>query len=216
MRSRWLVVRGWRVRVDWSCPYGGAGAGVGGGDAVAQAFFGVAAGLGVVGDEGLHVAAGDEQLFVVERLRTLREVAGIDHVVFGSDTPYLRRELAYTLGGSGPYAGQTVTGGSWAALDPATGKILWQTPDPQGAFDISFVSTANGVVYGGSLAATGTNMYALDAATGKILWSFAGGGSVTGGASIVDGSVYWGSGYCGTACFTAPTNNNKVYAFGLR
>ena len=124
--------------------------------------------------------------------------------------------IPYTLGGSGPYAGQTVTGGSWAALDPATGKILWQTPDPQGAFDISFVSTANGVVYGGSLAATGTNMYALDAATGKILWSFASGGSVTGGAAIVDGSVYWGSGYCGTACFATPTNNDKMYAFGLR
>jgi len=124
--------------------------------------------------------------------------------------------LPYTLGGSGPNAGQTVTSGSWAALDPATGKILWQTPDPTGSFDIGFVSAANGVVYGGSLATTGTNMYALDAATGKILWSFASGGSVTGGAAIVDGSVYWGSGYCGTACFTAPTNNNKVYAFGLR
>ncbi|HEX9515013.1 MAG TPA: hypothetical protein VF940_02440 [Streptosporangiaceae bacterium] len=34
--------------------------------------------------------------------------------------------------------------------------------------------------------------HALDAATGKILWSFASGGSVTGGASIVGGSVYWG------------------------
>jgi polyvinyl alcohol dehydrogenase (cytochrome) len=124
--------------------------------------------------------------------------------------------IPYTLGGSGPYAGQTVTSGSWAALDPATGKILWQTPDPQGSFDIGFVSAANGVVYGGSVATTGTNMYALDAATGKILWSFASGGSVTGGAAIVDGSVYWGSGYCGTECFTAPTNNNKVYAFGLR
>jgi len=123
--------------------------------------------------------------------------------------------IPYTLGGSGPYAGQTVTGGSWAALDPATGKILWQTPDPQGSFDIGFVSAANGVVYGGSVATTGTNMYALDAATGKILWSFASGGSVTGGAAIVAGSVYWGSGYCGTECFTAPTNNNKVYAFGL-
>src|ERR1700738_1818094 len=43
-------------------------------------------------------------------------------------------KIAYTLGGSGPYAGQTATGGSWAALNPATGKILWQTPDPQGAF----------------------------------------------------------------------------------
>ncbi len=126
--------------------------------------------------------------------------------------------LSYTLGGSGPYAGKTVTRGSWAALDPATGKILWQTPDPQGAVDAGFVSTANGVVYAGSMAATGTNMYALDAATGKILWSFASGGSVSGGAAIVDGSVYWGSGYCGTLCLGSTTpvlNNNKVYAFDL-
>ena len=126
-------------------------------------------------------------------------------------------KLAYTLGGSGPYAGQTATGGSWAALDPSTGKMLWQTPDPQGASDTSYVSAANGVVYAGSLAAAGTNMYALDAATGTILWSFASGGSVTGGAAIAGGSVYWGSGYCGTGCFggtTPPLNNNKVYAFG--
>lgn len=65
--------------------------------------------------------------------------------------------IPYTLGGSGPYAGQTVASGSWAALDPAIGKILWQTPDPTGSFDIGFVSAANGVVYGGSTAAAGTN-----------------------------------------------------------
>jgi polyvinyl alcohol dehydrogenase (cytochrome) len=127
--------------------------------------------------------------------------------------------LPYTLGGSGPDAGKTVTGGSWAAMDPATGKILWQTPDPEGAVDAGFVSVANGVVYGGSMATTGTSMYALDAATGKILWSFTSGGSVTGGAAIVGGSVYWGSGYCGTLCLGSTTpvlNNNKVYAFSLR
>ncbi len=94
---------------------------------------------------------------------------------------------------------------------------MWQTPNPHGNFDTSFVTVANGVLYAGSLASTGTNMYALDAATGTILWSFASGGSVTGGASIADGRVYWGSGYCGTACFgSAPVNNNnKVYAFSL-
>jgi polyvinyl alcohol dehydrogenase (cytochrome) len=112
----------------------------------------------------------------------------------------------------------TVTGGSWAALDPATGKILWQTPDPSNDIDMSFVSTANGVVYVGSLAATGTNMYALDARTGANLWSFASGGSVSGGAAIAGGSVYWGSGYCGTGCLgSSPVNNNdKVYAFDPR
>ena len=30
----------------------------------------------------------------------------------------------------------TTIGGFWAALDPATGKILWRTPDPQGAIDV--------------------------------------------------------------------------------
>lgn len=124
----------------------------------------------------------------------------------------------YTLGGSGPYAGQTDKAGSWAALDPATGKILWQTPDPTGTPDTAPVSVANGVVYGGSINATGTSMYALDAATGAILWSFDSGGSVTGGAAIAGGSVYWGSGYCGTECFSTgtPLNNNKVFAFGLQ
>ena len=124
----------------------------------------------------------------------------------------------YTIGGSGPYAGQTDTAGSWAALDPATGKILWQTPDPNGSPDTAPVSVANGVVYGGSISTTGTSMYGLDAATGAILWSFNSGGSVTGGAAISAGSVYWGSGYCGTECLATgnPLNNNKVYAFGLR
>ena len=42
-------------------------------------------------------------------------------------------------------------------------------------------------------------------------------GSVTGGAAIVAGSVYWGWGYRGTECFTTanPLNNDKLYAFGL-
>jgi polyvinyl alcohol dehydrogenase (cytochrome) len=125
----------------------------------------------------------------------------------------------YTLGGSGPAAGQTVTGGSWAALAAATGKILWQAPDPQGAADTGFVTAANGVVYAGSSAATGTNMYALAARTGTILWSFASGGSVSGGAAVVAGAVYWGSGYCGGPCQQSgqpPVNNNQLYAFTPR
>lgn len=40
-------------------------------------------------------------------------------------------QLPFTLGGGGPFAGQTVTSGNWSALNPATGAILWQTPDPQ-------------------------------------------------------------------------------------
>ncbi len=104
-------------------------------------------------------------------------------------------------------SGQTISWGSWSALDPASGKILWQTADPtSGALDTGSVSVANGVLYGGSLDG---HMYALDAATGKILWSFASGGSVIDGPAIVDGVVYWGSGYARIG----GTGNNKVYAF---
>lgn len=41
----------------------------------------------------------------------------------------------------------------------------------------------------------GGHMYALDAANGSILWNFESGASVYGGAAVVDGVVYWGSGY---------------------
>lgn len=116
--------------------------------------------------------------------------------------------VSYTLGGSGPFAGQPSTAGSWAALNSATGTMLWQTPDPQGAKDPGYVTAANGVVYAGSEAPAGNNMYALDAGTGAILWSFASGGSVVCGPAVVGSTVYWGSGYR-----TGP--NDKLYAFGL-
>jgi outer membrane protein assembly factor BamB len=109
-------------------------------------------------------------------------------------------------------SGQTITGGAWSGIDVATGKILWQTPDPtQGALDESSLSVANGVLYAGSFDAAG-HMYALNASSGKILWSFASGGSVLDGPSIVNGVVYWGSGY---SRVSSGTGNDKVYAFAL-
>jgi hypothetical protein len=106
-------------------------------------------------------------------------------------------------------SGQTITWGSWSALDATTGKILWQTPDPSsGTLDVGSVSVANGVVYAGSLDATG-HMYALNASGGKVLWSFASGGSVIDGPAIANGVVYWGSGYGKVG----GTGNNKMYAF---
>ena len=125
----------------------------------------------------------------------------------------------FTLSGTGPFAGMTVTSGYWSALNPVTGDILWQTPDPQGSKDPSFVTTANGVVYVGSAVGTGGNMYALDGATGAVLWSFASGGSVFSAPAIVNGKLFWGSGYTrNAACpsgFNSCTANNKLYSFGL-
>jgi polyvinyl alcohol dehydrogenase (cytochrome) len=107
----------------------------------------------------------------------------------------------------------TVThAGLWSALDPATGAILWQTTGTpavtttnQGA-----VSVANGVVYAGTIDAVGT-MYALSASTGQTLWTYGSGGSVNSGAAIVNGTVYWGSGYGVQGI--GLTHNNKLYAF---
>jgi polyvinyl alcohol dehydrogenase (cytochrome) len=106
--------------------------------------------------------------------------------------------------------------GSWAALDPATGAILWQKADPNGAIDLGPMAVANGVVYansmGGASSATAPTMFALDAANGNTLWSFAPGSSVNAGATIVNGTVYWGSGYSHLGPFLG-TGNTKFYAF---
>jgi polyvinyl alcohol dehydrogenase (cytochrome) len=106
--------------------------------------------------------------------------------------------------------GQEITWGAWSALDVRTGGLIWQTPDPTtNGVDEGAVSVADGVVYAGSESGF---MYALNAATGKILWSFNSGGSVIDGPSIVDGVVYWGSGYNDTNAMP----NNKLYAFSLQ
>jgi polyvinyl alcohol dehydrogenase (cytochrome) len=52
-------------------------------------------------------------------------------------------------------------------------------------------------------------MYAFDAKAGTILWSFESGGDVYGSPSIVNGVVYWGSGYS----YHGGRGNNKIYAF---
>jgi polyvinyl alcohol dehydrogenase (cytochrome) len=106
--------------------------------------------------------------------------------------------------------------GSWAALDPATGSILWQTADPNGAIDLGPLAVANGVVYAPSMggSATAQNMLALDASTGIKLWGFAAGSSVNAGATIANGIVYWGSGYAHLG-IPGMTGNNKFYAFSI-
>jgi len=106
-------------------------------------------------------------------------------------------------------SGANASGGSWAALDIATGKIMWQVADPAGAIDTGAVSVANGVVFAGSYSGA---MYALDAATGAMLWTFNSGGSVISSPAIVNGTVFWGSGY---RKISPGTGNNKMYAFGL-
>jgi len=113
-------------------------------------------------------------------------------------------------------SGQTSRKASWQALDPSTGKILWQTPVPAtcglACWAMGPVSVANGVMFAGTTAGTGTNMFALDAATGQVLWSFAAKGSVNSAPSIAGGMVFWGSGYADMASF-GMAQGRKLYAF---
>jgi polyvinyl alcohol dehydrogenase (cytochrome) len=132
--------------------------------------------------------------------------------------------LPYRLTENGIITNTIVTGGSWAALDPITGTILWQTADPQvetlpglgvvGVWDLAPVTVANGVLYGASMArlTTQNQMFALDAATGAILWQFGAGSSVNAGPAVVNGMVYWGSGY---ARSPEGNGNNRLFAFSI-
>lgn len=112
-----------------------------------------------------------------------------------------------------PYA--MGSAGSWAALDPATGAILWQVADPNGSIDLGPLAVAKGVVYADSMSGNpgDPTMLALDASNGATLWSFAPGVSVNDGATIGKNMVYWGSGYAhlGIPGFTG--GNNTFYAF---
>lgn len=132
-------------------------------------------------------------------------------IEYGTATDGRRIYVAEADSGHASYTlinGQTVNTGSWSALD-LNGHILWQTADPTpNMVDMGSVSVANGVVYVDSQSGY---VYALNAATGQILWSFNTGGSVMDGPSIVDGVLYWGSGFPNGGS----TNNNKVYAFSL-
>jgi polyvinyl alcohol dehydrogenase (cytochrome) len=134
-------------------------------------------------------------------------------------------ERVYVANGNAGFAPWTLIGGAmdgvtihygfWSAMDAATGEILWQTPDPiPGNVNQGAVTAANGVVYACSLDVDG-NMYAMDAATGEVLWSFTSGGSCNAGAAVVEGTVYWGSGYASLAGFLGSTGNNKLFAFEL-
>src|SRR5580765_2043421 len=133
--------------------------------------------------------------------------------------------ISYRLTANGVLTNTAVTGGSWAALDPFTGRILWQTADPQvetlpgvgvvGVWDLAPVTVAHGVLYAASMAklAFQNQMFALDAATGEILWQFGAGSSVNAGPAVVDGTVYWGAGYARSGI--EGSGNQQFFAFSL-
>ena len=121
-------------------------------------------------------------------------------------------------------SGQKTNGSYWSALDINTGQILWQTPaytpavkpqgnraqdPPAGAYTIGggSVSVANGVLYGEDAAG---DFVALDTTNGQILRSVSTGGAGISAPAIVDGALYWASGYSSVG-----QTNNKVYSLWI-
>ncbi|MGC4044300.1 MAG: PQQ-binding-like beta-propeller repeat protein [Armatimonas sp.] len=130
--------------------------------------------------------------------------------------------------------------GLWAGLDAGTGAPVWKTVDPitraadgNGGHDFGMVTVANGVVFAGSngvpplydnpfaptavlFPAEPGGMFALDAATGAVLWSQRTDGAVVCGPSVVNGTVYWGTGYGRFGNAFGVSGTPKLYAFSLR
>jgi polyvinyl alcohol dehydrogenase (cytochrome) len=132
-------------------------------------------------------------------------------------------------------SGQTINYGSYAALDAATGRIIWQVPDPAGArnfdngkpcnrdsprencfgaYPKGAVTVANGVVYGCSTAPNGP-FYAFDAATGKMLWTYEGGVGCDTKAAAIDDAIYWIGGKTVYAFSLAPVQAAKTVEAGV-
>jgi polyvinyl alcohol dehydrogenase (cytochrome) len=132
---------------------------------------------------------------------------------WGSATDGKRIYVQETDAARVPYTlpdGQQIAYSSFAALDPATGRILWQVPEPHQGFALSALSTANGVVYAGSHSG---HLYALDAATGAVRWDQPVPGATIAGPALVDGTAYWGIGYSNH--LGGPAGATAFYAFSL-
>jgi alcohol dehydrogenase (cytochrome c) len=108
----------------------------------------------------------------------------------------------YKGGGAAGIAGETQVG-AIKAIDPETGKIVWEFPLSRTSFTAGVLSTAGNVVF----AATAEgNLIGLDAKTGKLLWRYQTGSSMSASpmSYAVDGKQ-----------FVSVSAGNVLYSFGL-
>ena len=105
-------------------------------------------------------------------------------------------------GGRGASTGQPRTAGI-KAIDPDTGKTMWDFPLTQGSLTSGVLATAGGVVFASSREGY---LYALDARTGASLWRFQTGAAID--ASPIGYAV-------GGRQFVAVSSGNVLYAFAL-
>jgi len=134
-------------------------------------------------------------------------------IFWGSSTDGHRIYIAEANNAHLPYQlidGTTTTKASFAAIDPPTGKVLWQRTDPSDGSLWAPLTSANGVLYGSS---TTGHMFAMNAATGAVLFDFAGPYASNAGPAVVAGTVYWGNGYVNQ--LTGSRTTGTFYAFSV-
>jgi len=118
-----------------------------------------------------------------------------------SDTPKFESGRQYP-GGRGAPSGQSRSAGI-KAIDPETGKTMWEFPLTQGSLTSGVLATAGGVVFAASREGY---LFALDARTGASLWRFQTGAAID--ASPISYSVAGRQ-------FVAVSAGNVVYSFAL-
>ena len=119
---------------------------------------------------------------------------------------------------NGAYDGQRIYVSSWpcaggatlAALDPASGAVLWQTSMPSQSW--APITVAGGV---GFIPAQNV-MQAFDLDNGNVLFSHTVTGSINSGAVVVDGRVFFGSGVPPLAgSFGSPMDDTMFHALAV-
>ena len=122
-------------------------------------------------------------------------------VPFEAGRQYIGREAAPAA--LGPKAGEPAASAGIKALDPETGKTMWDFKIFQGSLTNGVLATAGNVVFG---AVRDGNIVALDARTGEHLWHFQTGAPMAASpmSYAIDGRQ-----------FVAVAAGNMLYAFTL-
>lgn len=107
-------------------------------------------------------------------------------------------------GESEPLGAATVPTSVLQALDPATGDVLWERQLP--AWVWAPITLANGVGF----VSAENELQAFDTSTGEKLFSLKTEGTISSGAAIAGGRVYFGSGL--SYFFTTPGNTFRALA----
>jgi polyvinyl alcohol dehydrogenase (cytochrome) len=120
---------------------------------------------------------------------------------------------------NGAYDGTRIYVSSWAcagpaalvALDPATGMAVWSKNVPAQSW--APITVANGVLF----VPANTTMQAFDASSGDLLFEYETEGSICSGAVVVDGQVFFGSGFPPShiANFGGAKDGNVLHALSL-